>query len=175
MQPMSIVSDIAGRLDMTRLAAAKAALGAVVLSAVYASQHLGGLRPCALCLYQRWPWWVALGLAVLAMALRGHAKLQMAVIGLASMSLLVGAGIAVFHVGVEQHWWQGLASCGGVHSCLILAMREARASMRAPCTSPTTYMPPRTASLRRPCSTTRSRRAYSISRPLGIYSDTYDS
>ena len=114
MQPMSIVSNIAGRLDMTRLAAAKAALGAVVLSAVYASQHLGGLRPCTLCLYQRWPWWVALGLAVLAMALRGRAKLQMAVIGLASMTLLVGAGIAVFHVGVEQHWWQGLASCGGV-------------------------------------------------------------
>ena len=25
-----------------------------------------------------------------------------------------GAGIAVFHVGVEQHWWRGLASCGGV-------------------------------------------------------------
>jgi len=114
MQAMSIVSDIAGRLDTTRLAAAQAALGIAVLLSVYGSQYLGGLRPCVLCLYQRWPWWVAVGLAAVALGLRGQAKWQMAAVGLASLSLLVGAGIAVFHVGVEQHWWQGLASCGGV-------------------------------------------------------------
>ena len=28
------------------------------------------------------------------------------------MAALVGAGIALFHVGVEQHWWQGTAECG---------------------------------------------------------------
>ena len=26
--------------------------------------------------------------------------------------LLVGAGIAGFHVGVEQHWWAGTDGCG---------------------------------------------------------------
>ena len=25
--------------------------------------------------------------------------------------MLAGAGIAVFHVGVEQHWWQGITEC----------------------------------------------------------------
>lgn len=35
------------------------------------------------------------------------------VLTLAGLVFLAGAGIAAFHVGVEQHWWQGLASCGG--------------------------------------------------------------
>ncbi len=30
--------------------------------------------------------------------------------------MLAGAGIALFHVGVEQHWWKGLASCTGTIS-----------------------------------------------------------
>ncbi len=28
------------------------------------------------------------------------------------MAFLVGAGLAAFHVGVEQHWWAGTAECG---------------------------------------------------------------
>ena len=31
----------------------------------------------------------------------------------AAVSLAVGGGIAVFHVGVEQHWWGGLEGCSG--------------------------------------------------------------
>jgi disulfide bond formation protein DsbB len=30
----------------------------------------------------------------------------------AGVAALAGTGIAVFHVGVEQHWWQGTAECG---------------------------------------------------------------
>ena len=89
------------------------------------------IAACALCLYQRWPWWVALGLAVLAMALRGHAKLQMAVIGLASMSLLVGLVSRSFTSAWEQHWWQGLASCGGV-SDMPTTVEALKSTMSAP-------------------------------------------
>ena len=32
----------------------------------------------------------------------------------AGLTLLTGAAIAAFHVGVEQHWWQGTAECGAV-------------------------------------------------------------
>ncbi|MGH6718441.1 MAG: disulfide bond formation protein B, partial [Alphaproteobacteria bacterium] len=28
-------------------------------------------------------------------------------------ALVAGAGIAGFHVGVEQHWWTGLNTCAG--------------------------------------------------------------
>ena len=114
MQFMNMVMDIADRLDTSRLAMAEAGLGVVVLGSVYASQYLGGLQPCVLCLYQRWPWWVATGLAMLALVLRRHLRMQAVTVGLASLSILIGACIAAFHVGVERHWWQGLASCVSV-------------------------------------------------------------
>ena len=64
MQSMKISTDITHFLDTTRLAMAEAVLGVILLAWVYASQYLGGLQPCVLCLYQRWPWWVATGLAM---------------------------------------------------------------------------------------------------------------
>jgi len=88
-----------------------AAISAVTLATVYASQYIGGLQPCQLCLYQRWPWWLALALCIVAMLPVLSANSRALLVGLAGVSVLTGAGIAIFHVGVEQHWWPGLASC----------------------------------------------------------------
>jgi disulfide bond formation protein DsbB len=90
-----------------------AAISAATLAAVYASQYIGGLQPCELCLYQRWPWWIALALSVIALPTVLSANLRALLVGIAGASVLIGAGIAIFHVGVEQHWWAGLASCTG--------------------------------------------------------------
>lgn len=77
-----------------------------LLLGAFAFQYLGGLQPCHLCLLQRWPHAVAiaLGLAILAWPKRGLALL-------AGLAVLAGAGIAGYHVGVEQHWWAGPSSC----------------------------------------------------------------
>ena len=40
-------------------------------------------------------------------------RLKPAGTALAALAVLAGAGIALFHVGVEQHWWKGLATCTG--------------------------------------------------------------
>lgn len=88
-----------------------ALISAVTLATVYASQFIGGLVPCELCLYQRWPWWAALLLCILAMPTLLSTRVRAALVALAGLSVLAGAGVAVFHVGVEQHWWPGLASC----------------------------------------------------------------
>jgi disulfide bond formation protein DsbB len=34
-------------------------------------------------------------------------------LALSALAFLVGTGIGVFHVGVEQHWWEGTAACTG--------------------------------------------------------------
>ena len=100
-------------LDDPRIAPlATLALSLATLAGAYGSQHWGGLRPCVLCLYQRWPWWIAAGLAVLALALVRHRGARAGLLALAGVTLLAGGGIAVYHVGVEQHWWAGTASCG---------------------------------------------------------------
>lgn len=88
-----------------------AAISTITLMAVYASQYIGGLFPCPLCLYQRWPWWAALGFAAVATMPILSTSARSLLVAIAGLSILAGAGIAVFHVGVEQHWWPGLASC----------------------------------------------------------------
>ena len=84
-----------------------------ILGGGYAFQYLGGLQPCTLCLYQRWPWWVAGVLALLALFVVADRRLSRALVALCALSVLIGAGIAFYHVGVEQQWWAGPTACSG--------------------------------------------------------------
>lgn len=84
----------------------------LTLSLVYISQYGFGLLPCELCLWQRIPHWVVL--ISCGIALSTKKRLQAGLLLAAALALVVGAGIACFHIGVEQKWWPGLASCGGV-------------------------------------------------------------
>lgn len=80
------------------------------LAAAFIAQYIFDLEPCVLCLYQRVPYVAAAGLAAIgifvAMVNRSHLA---ALIGLV---FLAGAGVAFYHVGVEQHWWQAATACG---------------------------------------------------------------
>ena len=80
-----------------------AALAAAAPLLAQASETWPGLAPCALCLWQRWPYWVAAGLAVVAALLPG--RWRAVLLGLAGVAVLVSGGIAVLHIGVEQGWW----------------------------------------------------------------------
>jgi disulfide bond formation protein DsbB len=79
--------------------------GALMAGAL-ASQYLGGLVPCEMCIWQRWPHYAAIGLAALAFALR-----RRELIWLAALAILVSGGIGIFHAGVEYKWWEGLTQC----------------------------------------------------------------
>jgi len=80
---------------------------AALLAGALGFQYLGGLQPCEMCQWQRWALVAALGLALAGWA-AGHSR---AVLALAALAVLAGAGIAAFHAGVEQHWWQGITAC----------------------------------------------------------------
>jgi disulfide bond formation protein DsbB len=84
---------------------------AIVLGAAYISQYGFGLEPCALCLWQRYPYMATVALGVLGALGGGFAPVRRGSLQLAALAFLVGAGIAGFHVGVEQGWWEGLPSC----------------------------------------------------------------
>ncbi|MBI1244851.1 MAG: disulfide bond formation protein B [Alphaproteobacteria bacterium] len=98
-----------------RLAAFAVALGAAaVLGGALAFQHIGGLAPCVLCYWQRYPYWAAIPLAAAAaLAAPRSPRAAALLLGLAAGFFVADAGIAAFHVGVEQHWWAGTAECGG--------------------------------------------------------------
>ena len=80
------------------------AVSAGALGTAYVAQYAFGLEPCTLCLYQRVPYWVtaALGLGAMMTPVGGLRRTMAAAAGIV---FLVGAGIAFYHVGVEQHWW----------------------------------------------------------------------
>ncbi|RHW16783.1 disulfide bond formation protein B [Sphingomonas gilva] len=86
------------------------AIPAALLGGAYASQYVGGLYPCEMCHWQRWPHMAAIVLAVAALALRQSA-LSRPLILLAAVAIAVSGAIGVFHAGVEYGWWQGVTGC----------------------------------------------------------------
>jgi disulfide bond formation protein DsbB len=98
-------------LDSRLAAAVILAASAAVLAGALAFQHWGGLAPCVLCIWQRYAHGGIMVFAALALAM-GRPQWRAPLLIGAGVAALVGVGIAVFHVGVEQHWWQGTAECG---------------------------------------------------------------
>jgi disulfide bond formation protein DsbB len=83
---------------------------AVVLGAALLSQYWGGLAPCELCLLQRWPWRAAILVSLIALVFGSRAAQPWVSLGLAAV-FVIGAGLAFYHVGVEQKWFAGPAAC----------------------------------------------------------------
>jgi disulfide bond formation protein DsbB len=83
------------------------------LATAFAGQYLFGLEPCVLCLYERAPW--ALAALVAAAGLVGWSGRRGSVpIALCAAIFAAGGALALYHVGVEQHWWGSFAGCGGL-------------------------------------------------------------
>ena len=81
-----------------------------ILGSALLSQYVGGLNPCPMCIWQRWPHAIAIALAVIVLLIgRKGAPIYL----LIALVLLVGAGIGAFHAGVEQGWWEGPSTCSG--------------------------------------------------------------
>lgn len=81
------------------------------LSMALIAEHYFRLEPCILCLYQRVPYVATALLALLALKIPTRSPAIPLIIVLCGLIYLIGAGIAVYHVGVEQHWW--LSGCTG--------------------------------------------------------------
>jgi len=96
------------RLDRARWLALL--IPAALLGGAYASQYVGGLHPCEMCYWQRWPHMVAIVLAIGALALKQTA-LSRALVILAALAIAVSGAIGVFHAGVEYGWWPGITGC----------------------------------------------------------------
>lgn len=82
----------------------------LALATALISQYGFDLFPCLLCHYQRYAQVAALVLGLGTLLLASTA-LAAWLARLAALALLVGAGIAFFHVGVEAAWWEGTSGC----------------------------------------------------------------
>jgi len=87
-------------------------LSVAVVGAALLSQYGGGLVPCELCLYQRWPYYAVIALMALTLGI-GRRSFSRAALGLAAAIFVASAVLAFYHVGVEQHWFAGPTACTG--------------------------------------------------------------
>jgi disulfide bond formation protein DsbB len=102
-------------ITRTRMALTNAVIAAgAVLAAAFGAERFLGIVPCALCLLERWPWRIAVVIALAGFLLpRRPARLALALAGLV---VLGGAGIAGVHVGVEAGLWPSpLPECAAPH------------------------------------------------------------
>ena len=99
MQPGSVARVIALLLPLALLGGA---LG---------SQYLGGLHPCEMCYWQRYPHGVAIVLALIAFTASAESSRARTFTSLAALAIAVSGAIGVYHAGVEAKIFEGMTQC----------------------------------------------------------------
>jgi len=79
-----------------------------LLGGALGSQYLGGLYPCEMCYWQRWPHGAAIVLAALAFLVPDRARTLTL---LAAAAIAVSGAIGVYHALVELGIVEGLTTC----------------------------------------------------------------
>ncbi len=96
-------------------ALALAAFSVLALASALALEHIGGFRPCHLCLQERIPYYAAVPLAVAAFLLaRPWPAATRALLAVITLAFVYNAGLGTYHCGVEWGWWPGPDSCTGL-------------------------------------------------------------
>jgi disulfide bond formation protein DsbB len=92
------------------------AIAAATLAGAWFFQLVLDIRPCPLCLEQRYAYYLAIPLGALtALAAARDAPRAVLVLGLAILAAaaLGNAWLGTYHAGVEWHFWQGPTDCTG--------------------------------------------------------------
>ncbi len=87
------------------------AIPAALLGGALLSEYVGGLYPCEMCWWQRYPHGAAILLALAALASPIEAPRTRPLVLLAALAIAVSGAIGVYHAGVEYGLWEGITTC----------------------------------------------------------------
>jgi disulfide bond formation protein DsbB len=118
------VTSAAADTSLTRLGADPASAAALAIAGIAAATLAGAwffqlvldIRPCPLCLEQRYAYYLAVPLALLVafVAARGAPRpLLLAGFALLLLASLANAWLGGYHAGVEWKFWPGPTDCSG--------------------------------------------------------------
>ena len=82
-----------------------------LLGGALGSQYIGGLHPCEMCYWQRWPHGAAIVLAVLAFTAPATCSRSRTLTLLAAAAIGISGAIGVYHAGVEAGIFEGFTTC----------------------------------------------------------------
>ena len=86
-------------------------LPAALLAGAFGSELIGGLVPCEMCWWQRYPHLAAVALAALAFTGAPGSGRSRIFTGLAAVAIAVSGLIGVYHAGVELKIFEGMTTC----------------------------------------------------------------
>ena len=98
-----------GNAEAARLIALLVPLG--LLGGALGSQYIGGLAPCEMCYWQRWPHGAAIAIAALSFTTPPNTPLSRSLVLLAAAAIALSGAIGVYHAGVEAGVFEGLTTC----------------------------------------------------------------
>jgi disulfide bond formation protein DsbB len=117
---MSRMSELAVEMIRSRplatAAMAVAIIGGAAILGAWFFQYGLGLKPCPLCLEQRYPYYFAIPLAlmvVLGDTAGASRKVLVGALVAIALGMLWNAGLGVYHSGIEWKWWAGPQDCSG--------------------------------------------------------------
>ena len=85
------------------------------------------IMPCSLCIYERYVY-----VAILLISIAGIVKSPpLLTQWLCTLAALFGCGLTIYHIGVELHWWQGLAACKAPQGIKAQSMEEMRRAIES--------------------------------------------
>ena len=89
-------------------------LPASLLAGAFGSELIGGLVPCEMCWWQRYPHMAAIALAVGAFTGPAQSGRSRLLTGLAAAAIAISGLIGVYHAGVELKVFEGLTTCSSL-------------------------------------------------------------
>ena len=98
-----------GRAELGRLIALLLPLA--LLGGALGSQYFGGLYPCEMCWWQRYPHGVAIVLAALAFTAPATSRRSRTLTVLAAIAIAISGAIGFYHAGVELGVFEGFTTC----------------------------------------------------------------
>ncbi len=92
-----------------------AAIGAATLAGAWFFEYVLDIKPCPMCLEQRYAYYlvIVLGVVLALAAPRLPRTIAIAALAILALAAFGNAIFGAFHAGVEWGFWQGPASCSG--------------------------------------------------------------
>jgi disulfide bond formation protein DsbB len=119
-----ILATLEGKLTLALI------LALAAISGAWFSELVLGFTPCMLCLWERWPYYIALPIGVTGLAgLRGARSRHLPWLagGLGGV-FLVSLALGAYHAGVEWKWFPA-PDCGGRLGGAALSLDDFRKSL----------------------------------------------
>jgi disulfide bond formation protein DsbB len=86
-------------------------LPTALLGGAFAFQYIGGLYPCEMCWWQRYPHAAAIILGALAFTAPATSRRSRNLVLLAALAIAISGLIGVYHAGVELKIFEGFTTC----------------------------------------------------------------